>query len=134
MASIPVLTPGPGQDRYRIGRPLGRRHGEYWRRGTCKDGCEDYEKGWQTVVPAGGPLERMVRELRGYDFREARLEGGLIEFTFPPGQICFAAARHKEHMVQIERDPLLRRNGKQMDLEPWMEAWNESSEAALAAR
>ncbi len=133
-SSIPLLASGPGQDRYRIGRPLGRRHGEFWRRATCRDGCADYENGWQTVVPAGGPLERMVRELRGYEFRETRLDGGLIEFTFPAGQRCFKAVQHGDHIVQIERDPLLRRNGKQMDLEPWMESWNESVEAVVTAR
>lgn len=62
---------------------------------TCQEvDCEYYLNGWVTVVDAD--KAELVRSLRGrYSFTERPLEGGLFEFTFPPGQQCFEATLHR---------------------------------------
>jgi hypothetical protein len=58
---------------------------------TCAEvACARYLHGWVTVVPEG-PQADLARSLRGrYQFTETRQPEGLVEFTFPAGQECWA--------------------------------------------
>jgi hypothetical protein len=78
---------------------------------TCEEtGCENYLNGWVTVVDAGKvPL---VRGLSGrYSFTEKLIEGGLHEFTFGPGQVCFLGAAGKHSLPWDGRERFLQRGG-----------------------
>jgi hypothetical protein len=55
--------------------------------GCAEYGCANYRNGWRTILPAD-QADR-IRVLRGYSFTEEHRDGGLVAFTFPPGQECF---------------------------------------------
>lgn len=75
----------------------------HWRKATCAEvDCGYYLGGWQTIVPAGSELEALVRG-SGRRFTEERQPGGLIEFSFGPGQACFKAATHRVPSGRPER-------------------------------
>jgi hypothetical protein len=55
---------------------------------TCEQyDCRNWRNGWRTILPAD-QADR-IRGLRGYSFTEEPADGGLVAFTFPPGQTCF---------------------------------------------
>lgn len=72
---------------------------------TCEQvACGAYLNGWQTIVPEGSDHAALVRSLSGrYRFTEAAQPGGLVEFTFPPGQQCFQASQHRLPAEGAER-------------------------------
>ena len=75
---------------------------------TCAEyGCPRYANGWKTVVPEGEKADQ-ARSLRGrYRFTETRLDGGLVEFVFEPGQECWA-----QHLMPWDgRERLFQRPG-----------------------
>jgi hypothetical protein len=64
------------------------------RKATCAEvQCEQYLQGWKTIVPVGSEYEGLVRQ-SGRRWVSEKVEEGLIEFVFPAGQACFAAAKH----------------------------------------
>jgi hypothetical protein len=57
--------------------------------GTCEQaGCEAWEFGWRTIVPAGSAQADYIRAKSGRRFTET-VENGICTFTFHPGQKCF---------------------------------------------
>ena len=65
--------------------------------------CPAWLNGWQTIVGGVSEQADLVRSLRGrYHFNEAPQDGGLVAFTFPPGQPCFEASTHRR---RLEREP-----------------------------
>ena len=58
---------------------------------TCEQvGCGAHLNGWRTIVPADGPAAAYIRQDRSRRHTETRTGAGLAEFTFEPGQRCFA--------------------------------------------
>lgn len=66
--------------------------------------CEGWRNGWKTVVPSDSPQAQYIRGKSGRFFTE-HLESGLASFTFPPGQMCFSATRHR---ISLQREPFYR--------------------------
>lgn len=76
----------------------------HWRKASCKEvECAGYREGWRTIVPVDSPQAQYIRAHSGRSFTEHTMIDLLTEFTFPPGQQCFAADGHR---VPLERDPL----------------------------
>lgn len=66
--------------------------------------CDGHVNGWRTVLdPADTARLNYVRHDSRRHFREA-LVGGLVEFTFPPGQQCFVTHRVDAELLHIVRD------------------------------
>jgi hypothetical protein len=83
---------------YRVLAPLAT----HWRPATCAEvSCEHFLHGWRTIVPADSPQAEYIRHDRERSHTEARQPGGLAEFTFGPGQRCFASSTHR---IRVERD------------------------------
>ena len=87
-----LRMPNRNLKRFRYARP----RPTHWRKATCREvACEQYLKGWVTVVPSGSDLEDYVRNQREASFtKEERTADGMIRFLFPAGQGCFNAHRH----------------------------------------
>lgn len=88
---------------FEVAAPLGT----HWREGTCEEvDCEAYRLGWVTKIDIGTELGRQqamyIIDHSGRRFVPERIGETLVEFTFEPGQKCFA-----RHQVPLERDPLL---------------------------
>lgn len=74
----------------------------HFRAGRCEEArCPKHLKGWETIVPEG-PLAQQIRGMRHMAFKEERQPGGLVAFTFAPGQQCFLGQAGGHH-VFIER-------------------------------
>lgn len=88
---------------HRIAAPISTHH----RAAKCSEvECEAFKHGWVTSIDESTDLgNRQAGYIRsgnsGRHFTESRLSGGLVSFTFPSGQECFAA-----HTVSLERNPL----------------------------
>jgi hypothetical protein len=67
--------------------------------------CDGYKHGWKTIVPDTSPQALYIRTRSGRAFDTALRPGGLVEFTFYPGQTCFRAS---EHRISLEREPFYR--------------------------
>jgi hypothetical protein len=144
--------PVPGRfQTYRLLAPLASHH----RRATCAEvdcpdwhragcgqaGCQYWETGWRTTVPAGSVLERDVRR-SGRRFLETPEAAGTVSFLFFPHQQCFAAPHwapgagpcQVEHFVPLDRPGIYRvdsgasvtRFGERADL--WAEHWAEHAD------
>lgn len=72
---------------------------------TCAEvECEAMKFGWMTKVDVGTDIGvQRARYIIDHSERHwtSQQNGGLVTFTFPPGQKCFA-----EHRVTLERDPI----------------------------
>jgi hypothetical protein len=78
----------------------------HFRKATCQEvECRAYAHGWVTNVdtstPLGAKQANYIRLHSGRQFKASQL-GGLVAFTFPAEQQCFA-----QHRVPLERTPLL---------------------------
>ena len=87
---------------YEIVSPLST----HYRDGTCDEaGCLAQRHGWRTVVDESTELGQRqahyIRTQSGRRFTEERTAAGLTDFTFEPGQRCFAS-----HKVPLERPEL----------------------------
>lgn len=107
---------------YKVERPL-RTH---WRTATCEEvGCRYYQTTWTTTIDPSTDLGKRqydyIKYRSGRIFTETK-EGGLVVFTFPPGQPCFA---RDEHKVLLERDPLFRIDHLPVEYTKWMDEHNE---------
>jgi hypothetical protein len=77
---------------YKITQPVAT----HWRPATCAEvDCGAWLHGWRTVVPTGSPQAAYIRADRSRHHLEEPLPGGLVEFTFGPGQTCFASDSHR---------------------------------------
>jgi hypothetical protein len=95
--------------------------------------CEAYARGWMTKVDVGTEIGvKRARYIIDHSGRTwtAEQAGGLVTFTFPPGQECFA-----EHRVALERDPLytIKRgdwrtygSGSPVSTEEWLNRFGEN--------
>lgn len=72
---------------------------------TCEEvECDAMKFGWLTKIDVGTEIGvKRARYIIDHSGRHwtAKQDGGLVTFTFPPGQKCFA-----EHRVTLERDPI----------------------------
>lgn len=96
---IPPALPVHQMKSYRIVVP----RATHWRPATCAESdCQAYLLGWLTTVDEGTDLGRRqahyIRRESGRRYREERTEAGLTDFTFEPGQKCFA-----EHELRNDR-------------------------------
>lgn len=83
---------------YSIRSPLAT----HFRPATCQEvDCANYAKGWltrlDTAVPQQAQLANDIRLKLGRKFLAVE-RGTVVEFTFPPGQQCFA-----QHRVPLDR-------------------------------
>ena len=82
--------------------PLDNQHFkiEQWRRShfrkaTCREvECDGYLYGWKTFVPPDSVQANYIRTNSRREFIEAKVSTDLSEFSFPPGQRCFASGTH----------------------------------------
>ena len=85
---------------YAVSSPLAT----HWRPATCAEAdCPHYLSGWRTIVPGDSPQAHYIRHDSGRGFTEAPQPGGLVEFTFAPGQRCFASGSHRVLLDKPER-------------------------------
>jgi hypothetical protein len=104
------ITPaGEPQDykTYGIHTPLAT----HTRLGTCEEAnCEAYLFGWSSFIDESSDLGKQqayyIRKMSGRHFTEDRLESGLTEFLFGPGQDCF-----NDHRVQVRPSLYVVRDG-----------------------
>jgi len=86
---------------YKIAKPVAT----HTRAATCDEvGCAAQAGGWQTLVnestDLGARQAHYIRTRSGRAHTET-LEAGVVTFTFPPGQPCFAG-----HRVSLDRPEL----------------------------
>lgn len=75
----------------------------HWRDATCAEvGCKNHASGWRTVIDESTTLGQgqayYIRHDRTRSHRESKLESGLTQFLFPPGQKCFT-----KHRIRLPR-------------------------------
>jgi len=96
----------------------------HWREASCREvGCQQYLRGWQTVLPANDTINAGYIRRSGLGFREES-EGQLVRFLFEPGQECFKG-RAGEHRTPVERDPILWRDNLVMAPLEWLDSMND---------
>lgn len=97
---IQPAVPAWAMKTYRVASPLAT----HWRAATCEEvTCPHYLFGWATTVLPDSADEATIKASgRHWASREPQ-PGGFVRYTFPPGQPCFAASRHK---VQVGRPEL----------------------------
>jgi hypothetical protein len=83
----------------------------HWRPATCEEyQCEDFRKGWVTVVDTATELGQRQYDYLSHDrsrrFHMERTGTSLVSFSYPPGQQGFASDRH-DHRVPVGRPPLM---------------------------
>lgn len=83
---------------YSIRSPLAT----HFRKATCQEvDCANYTNGWltrlDTAIPQQAQLANDIRLRLGRKFVAVE-RGTIVEFTFPPGQQCFA-----RHQVPLQR-------------------------------
>jgi len=110
----------------------------HWRKATCEEvECQPWRNGWKTIVPTASPQADYIRaKQHGRHFTEAPADGGMAEFTFPPGQPCF---RSGEHRLQLQRPPIASLRGgdwraattpvKVVNLQEWVNRFGENQVA-----
>ena len=90
---ITPVGPAAAYKTYSVRSPLAT----HFRKATCQEvDCANYEKGWMTRLDVSSPqhaqLANDIRLKLGRKFVAVE-RGTVVEFTFPPGQQCFAAHR-----------------------------------------
>ncbi len=73
---------------------------QYRRRASCAEvECDHWREGWVSVLDESQPDMKVkadyIRHHSGRVFRQGRTDMGWTQFSFPPGQQCFAAASHQ---------------------------------------
>ena len=95
-------SPRPREQRFRMLQPWETHYGPV----SCRDyDCEQYTGGFALVLPAGEDIAHLRHWLKhgfpdGFKRRatEQDGEGGLVTFTFPAGQPCLKATKHRWHV------------------------------------
>lgn len=95
---IEPVGPAAAYKTYSIASPLAT----HFRPATCQEvDCANYAKGWLTRLDTADPkqagLANDIRMKLGRKFMAVE-RGTVVEFTFPPGQQCFA-----QHRVPLDR-------------------------------
>jgi len=78
----------------------------HFRRASCQEvECAEYARGWLSMIDVSTPLGQnqayYIRMRSGRSFTASEVDG-MVTFSFPAGQQCFA-----QHTVPLERDPIL---------------------------
>lgn len=107
MNRMDPLMPAAAYQTYQILAPVET----HWRDATCAEvACPHHERGWITRVHEGDALGQAqagyIRHRAGRVFTEARTPDGLTQFTFKPGQRCFA-----QHRIRLDRPEFFVRRG-----------------------
>ena len=77
----------------------------HFQRATCKETeCDQFVKGWRTVVPMNGPQADYLRH-DSRRFVEKRV-GTMAVFIYYPGQEFFDSLQHR-HWKPLDRMPIL---------------------------
>lgn len=101
MFRIDPKLPAEHMKTYAISAPISTHH----RKATCREvDCEAWRYGWKTLLDVTTDIGvRQAKYITGTSGRAHTVlnKGTTLEFTFPPGQQCFAA-----HTVPLEREPL----------------------------
>ncbi len=130
---IPAELPVQAMRTFSIRAPLTT----HFRKATCEEAnCQHYLEGWRSIVPADSPQADYIRRGSGRRFTEGRNSPGLAEFTFEPGQDCFASDTHRVAIdrpeIFVMRDGDWRGNptGRSMRLpaQSWVDAFGENLE------
>lgn len=92
LSHIPPSLPVTAVKTYQFTNPM--------RPATCEEvNCGHYLNGWRTTVDESTELGQQqayyMRHDRSRKHTETRTETGLTQFTFEPGQRCFAAGNHR---------------------------------------
>lgn len=96
---VPKLGP-EAYKTYQIVAPVAT----HFRPATCQEmECAGYTRGWRTTVLPDSSQAQYIRHSSGRKFASEMNADGTVSFTFPPGQMCFAAA---DHRVSLQREPL----------------------------
>jgi hypothetical protein len=97
---VQPLLPVQAMKTYQVSSPLAT----HWRPATCAEvDCQPHQHGWATTVLPGGADEAAIKGSGRHWSSAERTADGFVRYVFPPGQPCFAAARHK---VQLDRPEL----------------------------
>lgn len=93
---IPPGLPAALRKTYRWVRPLAT----HFRAASCEEsGCRAFVEGWRMVIDdrcdPGMGQAYFIRRESGRLFKEERQADGLVEFSFPAGQPCFQASKHR---------------------------------------
>lgn len=104
-----AITPKAGPEAYKSyswRRPLDT----HWRKVSCEEArCGAFLKGWVTTVDTATALgQRQYHYIANDNSRSHHEEriGGLVTFTFDPGQEFFAGSREHEHRKPKGYDPI----------------------------
>lgn len=150
MQSVNRIPPRAAPNLYKTYELL-RPKATHYRTATCAEvDCRAMANGWITTADTNTALgvqqANYIRLRSGLHFtadESAVLLTGLVSFTFPAGQKCFAA-----HTVPLERDPLyIVRNGWQRETwqalrehrthahgAHWVEEFQEGQQAIIDAQ
>jgi len=101
---VPPALPAAVMKTYKIVAPVST----HWVPATCaRVGCEAHEHGWVSYIDEGTGLGQrqahFIRRESGRRFTEDRNDQGITEFTFEPGQECFASGVHQARTGRPER-------------------------------
>lgn len=100
MSPLQPVGPASAYQTYALRAPLST----HFRKATCREvNCPAYLNGWRTIVGTGSVQAQYIRAKSERVFTEHPQDGGMVEFRFPPGQMCFRAA---EHRAPLHREPL----------------------------
>lgn len=101
---LPPALPAAAMKTYQVSAPLST----HWHPVTCEEAaCEFWREGWTSYIDESADLGQRqahyIRKESGRRYREERNEAGITEFTFEPGQRCFASGRHRGRNERPER-------------------------------
>lgn len=99
----------------------------HFRKATCREvECTHHLMGWKTVVDTATNLGQMqaayIRHQTGRHFTEQRAGETLVEFIFPPGQMCF-----REHKLPTGKPPSYFIGGREVEFDRWTGTWNDKA-------
>lgn len=131
-------------DTYAIAAP----HETHWRTVSCTDaGCLAQRNGWTTKIDESSQLGARqgayIRRVSGRRFTVERGPDGITQFTFQPGQQCFAAHRVRNDRPDLclvrpgdWRTPVRRQDIQVMQPRDWVDKFqtNQDQLARIRAR
>lgn len=90
---------------------LVRPRATHYRPAGCQEvECAAHRNGWVTRIDTSSPLgarqANYIRLKSGRHFSSKEIGAGMVHFTFPPGQQCFAS-----HRVPLQREPIFLKRG-----------------------
>ena len=100
--------------------------------GCTEYGCRNQRMGWRTILPAD--QAGRIRTLRGYSYTEEAQDGGLIAFTFPPGQECFIGRAGMHRLPAEGRERFIQRGRGDMRPDDWVDSFANNQIAVARMR